>query len=103
MLTKEEILSITDKAVKEIEVPEWGGTVFVRGMTIEDTDYCKSMEDDPESLEKMIIRFVCDDQGHALFTEDDIPLMKKKSYQSFQRIVKEFREFNGLDSAEKNS
>ncbi len=103
MLTKDEILSITDKAVKEIEIPEWGGTVFIRGMTIEDVEFCQAQQEDAHSLEKMVIRFLCDADGNALFTEEDIPLMKKKSIQAFRRIVKETTDFNSLDTAEKNS
>lgn len=103
MLTKEQILSITDKAMKEIEVPEWNGTVFIRGMTIEDVDFCQTLGDDSESLEKMIIRFVSDDQGAPIFTEEDIPLMKKKSIQAFRRIVNQIKSFNSLEEAEKNS
>jgi len=103
MLTKAEILSITDKALKEIEIPEWGGSVSIKGMTIEDVDYCQSLGDDAQSLEKMIIRFASDDQGNVLFTEEDIPQLKKKSIQAFRRIVNEIKEFNSLDAAEKNS
>lgn len=103
MLTRDQILSITDKALKEIEVPEWGGSVFIRGMTIEDMEYCQKLDEDNQSLERMIVRFVSDDQGNALFTEDDIPAMKKKSIQAFKRIVTEIKNFNSLDAAEKNS
>lgn len=102
MLTKEEILSITDKAVKEIEIPEWGGTVFIRGMSIEDVEYCQSLTDDPQTLQKTIVRFVSDADGNLLFTEKDIPKMKKKSIQAFRRIMNEIKAFNSLDEAEKN-
>ena len=101
MLTKEQILSITDKAVKEIEIPEWNGSVFIRGMTIEDVEYCQSLKDDPKTLEKMIVRFVSDAEGNLLFTAKDIPAMKKKSIQAFRRIVNEIKAFNSLDDAEK--
>jgi hypothetical protein len=104
MLTKEQILLISDKALKEVQVPEWSGSVFIRGMTIEDVDFCQSLTDqDSQSLEKMIIRFVCDDQGVSLFIEDDLPLLKKKSIQAFRRIVNEIKAFNSLEEAEKNS
>lgn len=103
MLTKEQILSLTDKAVKEVQVPEWNGSVFVRGMTIEDVDYCQALGDDALSLEKMIVRFVCDPDGAPLFSEEDIPAMKKKSIQAFRRIVNEIKSFNSLEEAEKNS
>lgn len=103
MLSKDQILSITDKAMLEIEIPEWEGSVFIRGMTMEDSEYCNTLEKDPDGLEKMIIRFVCDGQGNSLFSEEDIPALKKKSIQALRRIVKEWREFNGLEAAEKNS
>ena len=103
MLTKEQILSITDQAVKEIEVPEWKGTVFIRGMSIEDVEYCQALGDDAETLEKMVIRFVCDSEGISLFSEEDVPALKKKSIQAFRRIVQEVTAFNSLDAAEKNS
>lgn len=104
MLTKDEIFSITDKALKEIEIPEWSGSIFIRGMTIEDVEYCTKLDSgDSQSLEKMIIRFVCDDAGIPIFTEEDIPAMQKKSIQAFRRIADEIRAFNSLDGAEKNS
>ena len=105
MLTKDQILSITDKAIREVEVPEWDGTVFIRGATMEDIDYYQRLEDknDDKALQKMIVRIVCDADGNPLFTEKDIPKMQKKSLQAFKRIVKEFKAFNSLEDAEKNS
>jgi hypothetical protein len=103
MLTKEQILSITDQAIKEIEVPEWKGSVCIRGMTLEDVDYCQKLGEDAESLEKMIIRFVCDEQGNSLFSEEDIPAMKRKSIQAFKRIVNQIKAYNSIEEAEKNS
>jgi hypothetical protein len=102
MLTKEQILSITDKAVKEIEVPEWGGTVFIKGMTFEDHDYFDTLKDDKYQNQKLLIHVVCDGDGHPLFTEEDIPALKKKSIQAFKRIIKEVTDFNSIDTAEKN-
>jgi hypothetical protein len=99
MLTKEEILSITDKALKEIEIPEWGGSVFIRGMTLEDMEYYQNLGNDSESLEKMIIRFVCDEQGNLLFAEADIPALKQKCIQTFKRIINEIKAFNSSEEA----
>lgn len=103
MLTKDQILLVTDQARKEVPVPEWGGSVFIRGMTLEDVDFCQKLGDDSQSLEKTIVRFVCDERGESLFSEDDIPSLKKKSIQAFKRIVKEIRLFNSIEEAEKNS
>lgn len=103
MLTKEQILSITDDAKKELPIPEWNGSVYIRGMTIEDAEYCQSLDDDADAMQKMVVRFVSDDQGNPLFSEEDIPALKKKSIQAFKRIIKEIREFNSLEGVEKNS
>jgi hypothetical protein len=103
MLSKEEILSITDKATKEIEIPEWNGSVYVKGMTFEDQDYISSLGEDNNQNQKLLIKFVCDADGNPLFTEEDIPALKKKSVQAFKRIIKEVTSFNSMDEAEKNS
>jgi len=34
-LTKDQILSVTPK-LKEVDVPEWGGSVFIRPVTLEE-------------------------------------------------------------------
>lgn len=103
MLSKEQILSITDKATKEINVPEWGGTIFLKALTFEDQDYFDSIADDKDQNQKMLIRIVCDADGNPLFSEEDIPALKKKSLPAFKLILKEFKAFNGFEEAEKNS
>lgn len=102
MLTRENILSISDKAIKQVEIPEWSGFIYIRGMTIEDVGYFQALADDENSLEKMIIRFVCDSEGNALFTSDDTESLKKKSIQALKRIINEIKAYNSLEDAEKN-
>jgi len=37
-LTPEQILAADDKVFEPVEVPEWGGTVYIRGMTSAERD-----------------------------------------------------------------
>lgn len=103
MLTKEQILLVTDKATKQIEVPEWGGSVFIRGMTIDDADYVASIKDDNQIGLKIIVRMVVDENGKQLFTDKDIPALKKKSIRAITRVVRQITDFSSLDTAEGNS
>lgn len=104
MLSKEQILSVTDKAVKEITVPEWQGTVFIRGITIDDMEYIKGLDsDDPTNVLRQVIRFVSDAEGNLLFTESDIPALKKKAVSAWKYVLQEVNKFAGLEEAEKNS
>ena len=38
MLTKEQILGVKDLIIREVEMPEWGGSVYVRGLTGSERD-----------------------------------------------------------------
>jgi hypothetical protein len=81
-LTREQILSATSLAREEVQVPQWGGSVWIRTLTALDRGrYDESFLDEDRkvkntSLADMKIRLValcaCDESGQALFTEADI-------------------------------
>ena len=104
MLTREAILSITDKAVKEVDVPEWGGSVFIKGLTFDQEEIFSRAEEegDQDAAQRFLVNFICNADGIPLFTEADIPELKKKSVRAFTRIVNEVKAFNSLEGAEKN-
>jgi hypothetical protein len=86
MLTKDQILKAKPQ-LKEVEVPEWGGTVYIRPITLQEqakladigTKYEKSsVLDRMKNCTLRLIQWaVCDDAGNPMFEEADlVPLMK---------------------------
>jgi len=95
-LTKEQILATSPK-LKEVEVPEWGGSVFIRPVTLEEqgklADLGAKHEKSSAALRikhctlSLLQWTVCDEDGKALFTGEDLAgLMNKSSASAFLRL-----------------
>lgn len=113
-LTKEQILSAPDMQLEEVEVPEWGGSIFVRPMSGIDRDAMEAFViERNESLgpkaavEQIrawsIARTTCTEDGTLLFSKEDIPELNKKNSAALDRIFKVIRRLSGLtEDAKKN-
>lgn len=105
-LTKEQILAANDSVVEEVEIPEWSGSVKVRGMTGKDRDAFEAslMEKKGKSTEqnfanlraKLVSRTVVDDEGNLIFSEADIPAIGEKSAKAIDRIFKVAQRLSGI-------
>ena len=114
MLTKDQILASLDIAKEEVQVPEWGGSVFVRGMTgLERDAFGTSLRNPDGSVNldsyraKLLVCCVVDEQGNALFTPADAAALNGKSSLALDRVFKVAERLNSLgndalDAAEKN-
>jgi hypothetical protein len=105
-LTKEQILTASPK-LQEVEVPEWGGSVFIRPVTLEEQGRLADLGAKHEkSSAALRIRHctlillqwtVCDEDGKALFTADDLAgLMNKSSASAFLRLQDAVLKYSGL-------
>lgn len=97
-LSRDEILKTPDLPREEVEVPEWGGTVYVRSLTAEEKDQfemiflgeegkAKSRKDALRNIRARLVALTsCDEGGNRLFTEEDIPALGKKNARAIDRI-----------------
>lgn len=90
-LGKDEILAAIDSKVESVDVPEWGGSVFVRTFNALERDKLSSQlggMSGKEMMTTLIARFgICDEQGKPLFTDADILKLGQKSATALSRIV----------------
>jgi hypothetical protein len=96
ILSKKEILTADDLARELVPVPEWGGEVYVRGMTGAERDKFESgiveQRGKSQSLNMANIRAklasltICDETGQRLFTEADVQALSAKSAAALQRV-----------------
>lgn len=95
MLTRDQILGVSDTSIVSVEAPEWGGVVHVRTMSGADRD---EFETAAVALRKsgklkgqaraLFVAFVaCDADGNRLFTLDDIDALGKKRANVLERIA----------------
>lgn len=109
-LGKEQILNAADIKPEEVNVPEWGGTVLVRGMSgTERDDWEKSRiiekgkgrnKERDYNLNNFkasfIVRCIVDDGGKRLFSDDDIIPLGRKSALAIERVFKVASRLSGM-------
>jgi len=87
-------------------VPEWGGTVFVKGMTGTERDAFeasivetrgKSTSVNMRNIRAKLSAYsICDADGKLLFTEKDVKVLGEKSAAALQRVFNVASELSGI-------
>jgi hypothetical protein len=106
-LSRDDILKAADNEPEEVDVPEWGGTVLVRGMTGRERDaFEMSMLQpgrggrrtiDPANVRaKLVARCVVDDDGNRLFTDADVAELGGKSAAAVDRVYAVAARLSGM-------
>lgn len=107
-LTCEEILTAPDLVYEDVSVPEWGGTVRVRGLTGTERDALegsiveqrgkKTSVNMTNLRAKLIVNAVVDGDGKRVFTSKDVDALGQKSAQALQRVFEVAQRLSGLSS-----
>jgi hypothetical protein len=106
-LSKDDILKAADNVPEEVEVPEWGGTVLVRGMTGTERDAFEvslmtpgrggRREVNPVNVRaKLVARCVVDDDGNRLFADADAMELGAKSAAAVDRVYAAAARLSGM-------
>ena len=114
MLNREAILNARISNLKTIEVPEWGGSVYLRKWTgkdrnrfLEDSVKISSGGDVEVKYDKLLDNMLkavalslCDETGTRLFedSEEDIALLADKEADVLQMLYDEVMALNALNS-----
>lgn len=108
LLTREAILNAADLVTEDVEVPEWGGTVRVRGLTGSERDAFEQsiMEQRGRDVAlnlrhiraKLVALSVVDEQGRRVFSDDDVKALGQKSAVALQRVFEVAQRLSGLRS-----
>src|SRR5258708_13142643 len=105
-LSKDDILKVEDIKSEEIEVPEWGGSVMVRGLTGRERDEFEAgiMERRGKRLfpnvangrAKLVARCCVDHDGQPLFNTPDAQDLGGKSAAAMERIYEVAARLSGM-------
>lgn len=109
-LTRDAILQADDLLVEDVEVPEWGGVVRVRGLTGAERDAFESeiveLRGKKAKLNtqnfraKLVRRSVVDEDGQRLFSDHDAQLLGQKSASALQRVFDVAQRLSGLSETD---
>ena len=106
VLNRDEILQVKDIEIEEVEVPAWGGSVFVKGMTGTERDAFeasivqqrgKNASVNMANIRaKLASQTICNEEGERLFTDADIKALGKKSATALQLIFDVAQRLSGI-------
>ena len=104
-LSASQIISADDAKIEAIEVPEWGGTVYVKTLRGTDRDafetslIAREGERDGR-MENVRARLValtlCDEAGARLFEDGEIAALGRKSARALDRVFAVAQRLNGI-------
>jgi hypothetical protein len=109
LLNRKQILDVSDIKTQDVDVPEWGGTVRVRGMSgterskYEDTYiriWDKVSIDLSHAREQLVSMTAIDEKGELLFTQEDVIALGEKSASGLERVYQVARRLSGLTKAD---
>ena len=103
MLTRDSILQADDLPKESVEVPEWGGQVWVRTLSGTERDAFEQsmvMKKNKPNMDNVRARFavltICDEAGERLFQAADADELGKKSAAALDRIFAVAQRLNGF-------
>ena len=103
-LDRDTILARLDLAPVAVQVPEWGGKVYVRPMTGNERDEFEEMTEPGHSRRHLRARLcaatVCDSAGELLFTLDDLVRIGAKNAAALDRIFPVAARLSGMTRAD---
>lgn len=107
LLSRQQILEADDLVTKDIEVPEWGGTVRIRALTGAERDKLEqsmvkgrgpnASVNMVNFRARMVVAAAVDEAGHALFiSEDDVKQLGNKSSKALDRLAEAASRLSGM-------
>jgi len=110
VLTRDEILQADDLEKRLVEVPEWGGSVWVRALRGDEYDEFqesilegkgKNRQVNVKNLRaKLVVRSVVNESGERIFDDGDYATVGKKSSAALNRLFVAAQELSAVDDDE---
>jgi hypothetical protein len=106
LLSKEDILGADDIVVEKVEVSEWGGHIFVKGMTGTQRDAFeasinqqrgKSRSMNMQNIRaRLAAQTICDDAGVRVFNNKEVKALGEKSAAALDRVFSVAMRLSGI-------
>jgi len=106
LLTKDQILAAQDRPYEDVEVPEWGGRVRIRGLSGAERDAFEASMIGPDGKPspqrfrnfraRLLAQTLVNEQGERLFSDADIKSLGEKSGDVLARLFEIAQRLSGL-------
>ncbi len=101
-LTREQILAARSRRKPiPLEVPEWGGTVYIKVLSAGDqVEMSSNGHKDAELPVWLLAGCLVSEDGERLFTDEDVPGLLEEEFPIIMRVFSEAARHNGLSTKE---
>ena len=109
-LKRDDILAVKDIKIELVPVPEWGGEVYIKGMSGLERDAFEASVIEQKGNKqkvnmanvraKLAAQTLCDEEGNRLFNDADIKELGKKSASALQRVFEVAQRLSGIGDAD---
>jgi hypothetical protein len=106
LLTRDAILGASDIKSEDVHVPEWGGTVRVKGLTAAERDVFEtaSVSGSGRNVSvnfvniraRLVAMAIVDDSGARIFNQGDVKALGEKSASALDRVFDVARRLSGI-------
>lgn len=110
LLGRDAILQVVDVETVDVQVPEWGGAVRVRGLSGADRDRFEAsiveqrgrkMRTNLQNVRARLVALsVIDEQGQRLFADSDVRALGEKSAAALERVFSVAQRLSGLSDGD---
>lgn len=101
-LTADDILAADDREIKEMPVPEWGGSVYLRTISGAERDRfeAETFRQDKPNYENLRARYLAitlvDEKGEPLFNKKQVTQLGQKAAPVLDRLFTESARMNAM-------
>lgn len=104
ILSKQQILDAKDIKIEKVEVPEWGGSVYIKVMNATQRDefetfvYKRQDQKDLGGMRVLLCKLcICDAEGKQMFeSTDDVKALTDKSGSALMVVFQAAQKLNAL-------
>ncbi|NWN89182.1 MAG: hypothetical protein HLX51_11695 [Micrococcaceae bacterium] len=105
LLNKKAILEAEDLTTEDIYIPEWEGTVRVRGLNGSERDSFEmkmaaanksGATKDLDFRASLVVKCIVDENGERIFTDKEVPQLAKKSGAALDRVFDVVQRLSGI-------
>lgn len=100
-LNRQEILKAEDLGRREVEIPEWGGRVYIKTLTAQErfdlSERCAALNaTGVRFMTVILVGCLVDQDGRRILDDDDVDLLAAKAGSVVQRLFDIADELNGF-------
>lgn len=96
LLTEADIIAIDDIETEVVPVPEWGGSVKLRGLSLDEVMAARQAGDG--DLAAMSVRLLAASFEEPKLSEEAIVALRRKSASVVTRLIKKATVLSGIDA-----